>query len=347
MMNSNAKGIVISEGRAARLSHRNPRQAEMRFNMSNESERFIDDASAIGTGNNFATILQVNSPRAMGANKIGSGGDVCIPGPNGVKVYSTPPGFTIQVVHGQTFWVIWPSARSEGKSGPIDTCFGKPPEARWLPDPQRSGKQALLMPGGAKVRETVYISAVVDGVPTVLIFGAPEHKEGANLYNAARDIRLDVDGSGDLTGCVGAKFRITTDLAHGSEGGPYYAYRWRLAGVLGQPDGPTAEEAKAAKALRAAAVREERRGAQAWKIEEQARKAALLNAPRPVIEHRPMGMPPGPRPTITSGPQMHWMDPRLSGRDRQEPPPPPPPDRYDGPDDGLDDLPNFGAPQRR
>jgi hypothetical protein len=298
-------------------------------------ERFIDDASPIRTGGNFVTILQVNSPGAMGENKIGSGGDICVPGPSGIKVYSTPPGLLIQIVHGQTLWPIWSSVRSEGKSGPIDTCFGRPPEARWLPDPQRPGKQALLMPGGAKVKETVYISALIDGVPTVLIFGAPEHKEGAALYNAARDIRLDVDGSGDLIGCVGAKFRVTTGLAHGSGGEPYYAYRWKLAGVVGQPDGPTAEEAKAAKPLRAAAVREERRGAQAWKIEEQARKAALLNAPPPTVEHRPMA-PPGPRPVITSGRQpqgqTHWMDPKLSGQHA------PPPDRYDGPND---DLPSF------
>jgi hypothetical protein len=310
--------------------------------MSSENERFIDDAPGIKTGTSLVTILQVNSPRAMGESRIGNGGDILLPGPDGIRVISGKTGFQLQIIHAHTYFVIWPSTRSAGKAGPVDICFGKPPEARWLPDPQRPGKDAFQMPGGGKVRETVYVSAWTDGHSVVLPFAAPQHKEGADLYNAAIAIARDVDGSGDLVKCVAANFRITTDIDHGGGGEPYYAFRWRLAGVLGEREGPSIEEARAGKVLRAAAVREERRLEQAWKIEEAARRTSLINARPQVIEHQPFGgggvpMSERPRPVITSGREAGAYGEQSS----------PPPDRYDGPNDSFDDLPNFNAPQRR
>jgi len=118
--------------------------------MSAESERFIDDATAIKSGNNFVAVLQANSPKAMGENRIGNAGDICVPGPDGIKVYAGHTGVLAQILHGWTNYVIWPSNRAEGKSGPIDTSWGKPPEAKWVPDPQRPNRNAFLMPGGAR-----------------------------------------------------------------------------------------------------------------------------------------------------------------------------------------------------
>jgi len=312
--------------------------------MSAETERFIDDATAIKSGNNFVAVLQANSPKAMGENRIGNAGDIWVPGPDGIKVYAGHTGVLAQILHGWTNYVIWPSNRAEGKSGPIETSWGKPPEAKWVPDPQRPNRNAFLMPGGARVRATTFDHALIDGYPVIFPFAAPQHDEGADLYNAALAIAFDVDGSGDLIKCIGAKFRITTGVSHGVEGQPYYSFKWKLAGVLGEKDGPTPEEARAAKPLRAALVHEQRRQDAAWKIEEASRRTALINARPHVIEHQPFGgggvpMSERPRPVITSGPQT---------RRDQGPPPPAPPapshTQYDGPND---DLPDFGAPPRR
>jgi hypothetical protein len=142
----------------------------------------------------------------------------------------------------------WPSVRGAGSGGPLDRHSTMPSDANWVLDPA-TGRKVCLRDNGNKIEKTIYGHALIDGAPATFVFRSTAYPIGQRIANLAFHAKAAIDG--EEIRVVGAKWRITSRLESNDRG------RWSmpqidLIGKFGTRDGPTLEEARAAKALRIA-----------------------------------------------------------------------------------------------
>jgi hypothetical protein len=132
---------------------------------------------------------------------------------------------------------------------------------------------------------------------------------GKRFAADADRVRVQIDG--ETVRVVGATYRLSSSLDHrGTD--TWYGPRYEKLGLFGQPNGPTIELARTAKALRFEI-----------KAEEDRRKRELAAA-IPAVRPTPALISPG-APTFTSGVSGRWSD----LKSQAPPPPPPPPAPFD------------------
>jgi len=194
------------------------------------------------------------------------------------------------------------------------------------------------MPNGNRVEKTAYLNCIVEGELATFAFKPSALTPALSFAKSAEGISTKIDGRDYLV--VGAKWSIGTRL-ESNDLGQWFLPTFRLLGKLGEPKGPTLEEARRARDLRVGLKRE---AAEAAALAAPAATPALSVAtPRAPAPEAMISPPRAPgKATFTTG----HLDAKLNATGGQSPRAPgeprgfreaPPIERYDGPDDDLPD----------
>jgi hypothetical protein len=300
-----------------------------------DAGRYIDDHSDLDPrAMRPSKILQAVSPElAPGPDRLNAqAGDYLLYYEDGSsKVFPRIPGVETHPVAFVEKAMEWPGERGSG-AGPIAAHDFVPADAEWVVIDANGRKAHVRSSNGNRIEKTIFMHALVEGLPVTFSFRSTAYEIGARLGGEADRVRVQIDG--EMVRVCGAMFRLSSELDHkGSR--TWYAPRFEKVGVFGEKGGPSLEMVRKAKQLRFEFKAEEDRK----KKERLAAISAPNVAPVMIGDQRSPGTM-----TVSSG--RHWADPK-----RSEPPAPParsadpndrvddPNDRVDDPNDRVDDLP--------
>jgi hypothetical protein len=274
---------------------------------------YRDDKPDLDQRLRLSTILQALSPQlAPGSNwPDAKAGDILINYEDSEQLFPRVPGVTFQPIASVEFAVEWPPERGS-RSAPVAHHDFVPLDAEWLVG--ADGRKACRRPNGNRIEKTVYLHMLVGGFKTTFPFKSTAYNDGQSFSRATDKVRVEIDG--ETVRVVGAFWRMTSELERNDRGQTWFGPRFEQVGVLGQPTGPTIEQARVARDLRFE-----------FKLEEEKRKAVL-------------SAPPSPTPAITRGTttfttgierQRSWADPQPATQ--------PKPSVEPKLNDSIDDLP--------
>lgn len=214
---------------------------------------FIDDAPDLAPlGPRPIKLLQSNNPEVMRGHQAyvpgAEGGDFLVPRAGEIVPYKGTIGIEVIFVGFEECFLEWPAIRGVGNGGPLDRHPTIPTDANWVLDPS-TGSKVCLRANGNKVEKTIYGHALIEGAPATFVFRSTAYPIGHRLANLAFHARATIDG--EEIRVVGAKWRVTSRL-ESNDRGTWSVPQIDLIGKFGTRDGPTLEEARAAKALRIA-----------------------------------------------------------------------------------------------
>ena len=153
------------------------------------------------------------------------------------------------------------------RGAPIDHHDAAPLDAQWIEGPD--GRKSCRRPNGNRIERTIYLHALVDGQQVTFAFARTAYNVAQAFARDADKIRVTV--AGETVRICGGLWRMTS-VQERDGANSWYSPRFEKLGVLGEPNGPTLDVVRAAKALRFE-----------FKAEEAKRKAerALLSAVTP------------------------------------------------------------------
>ena len=256
-------------------------------------ERYRDDRPDIEQRLRLSTILQALSPAlAPGSNwPDAKAGDILINFEYSEELFPRVPGVKLQPIAAVEYAVEWLPERGS-RSAPVAHHPFVPLDAEWLVG--ADGRKACRRPNGNRIEKTIYLHMLVGGFKTTFPFKSTAYNDGKSFSSAADKVRVEVDG--EPVRVVGAFWQMTSEVERNDRGQTWFGPRFEKLGVLGQPNGPTLEQVKAARDLRFE-----------FKLEEEKQKAVL-------------SAPPSPTPALTRGTttfstgierrQRSWADPR-------------------------------------
>jgi hypothetical protein len=256
-------------------------------------ERYRDDKPDLDQRLRLSTILQALSPQlAPGSNwPDAKAGDIFINYEDSEELFPRVPGVKLQPIAAVEYAVEWLPERGS-RSAPVAHHPFVPLDAEWLVG--ADGRKACRRPNGNRIEKTIYLHMLVGGFKTTFPFKSTAYNDGKSFSSAADKVRVEVDG--EPVRVVGAFWQMTSEVERNDRGQTWFGPRFEKLGVLGQPNGPTLEQVKAARDLR-----------YEFKLEEEKRKAVL-------------SAPPSPTPALTRGTttfstgleprQRSWADPR-------------------------------------
>jgi hypothetical protein len=184
-----------------------------------------------------------------------------------------------------------------GSMTPPITHYRAPLDASWR---EVNGRRALIRSSsGNRCEKTLYQFGLVNGSRVTFAHRSTGYQIGRDFYDELDRIKVTVDSA--TVRMVGAKYRVFGELTPPNDRGErWYAMHYQRLGILGEPNGPTLDEVRMARVIRA-----ELRAEEACQKEEYAALSVLK--PTPALGRRTM--------SITTGnidrPQS-WADPRLS-----------------------------------
>jgi hypothetical protein len=236
--------------------------------MSYEAQKFVDDASDLDPRLRLSTILQAGSPAVAAGSDYPEArpGDFHLAFEDGSeKLVPRTLGVTLLPVVCVEKAVEWPADRS-ARGAPIDHHDVMPLDAQWV---EFDGRRSCRRPNGNRVEKTIYCRLLVGGLHTTFAFKSGAYSIAQDFARAADAVRVTVDG--EVVRVAGALWKMTSELER-KDSYTWYSPRFEKIGVLGQPNGPSLDLVRAAKALRFE-----------FKIEEAKRKAerASLSAVTP------------------------------------------------------------------
>ena len=204
-----------------------------------------------------------------------------------------------------------------GSGAPPISHYRPPVDAEWR---EAGGRRAYLRANGNRLEKTIYQFGLVDGFRVTFSHRSTGYQIGQELADELDRIRVTVDGQ-TMRVC-GAKYKLFSELTPPNDRGErWYAMRYERLGILGEPNGPTLEEVRFARDIRAELKVEEER---------QKQEFAALAAVKPTPALGRTGSI-----SFTSGIDRprSWADPR-----RPEIVDPKPADKAAKPADPSDDL---------
>jgi hypothetical protein len=240
-------------------------------------ERYRDDKPDLDQRLRLSTILQALSPQlAPGSNWCDAkAGDILINYEDSEELFPRIPGVTIQPVVSVEKAVEWLPERGS-KSAPVAHHDFVPLDAEWLVG--ADGRKSCRRPNGNRIEKTVFLHMLVNGFKATFPFKSTAYNDGQSFSRATDKVRVEIDG--ETVRVVGAFWRMTSELERNDRGQTWFGPRFEKLGVLGQPNGPTLEQVKAARDLRFE-----------FKLEEEKRKE----------ERAALSAPPSPTPALTRG----------------------------------------------
>ena len=215
--------------------------------MSYEAKKFVDDESDLEQRLCLSTILQALSPAVAAGSDYPEArpGDFLLAFEDGSeKLVPRPLGVTFIPVAAAAYAVEWPADRGS-RSAPIAHHDAVPLDAQWTEGPD--GRKACLRPGGARIEKTVYIHMLVGGLKTTFALKSTAYSIGQDFARDADKVRVTVDG--EVVRVAGALWKMTSELERRNSY-TWYSPRFEKIGVLGQPNGPSIDLVRVAKAAR-------------------------------------------------------------------------------------------------
>ena len=148
-----------------------------------------------------------------------------------------------------------------GSMTPPITHYRMPLDAEWRD--VGGGRRACLRPNGNRCERTIYQFGLVNGFRVTFAHRSTGFKTGQELGDELDRVRVTVDGA--TVRVVGAKYKLFSELTPPNDRGErWYALRYTRLGVLGEPNGPTIEEVRVARDIRAELRAEEARQRQEY-----------------------------------------------------------------------------------
>jgi hypothetical protein len=255
----------------------------------------------------------------MKLSKIGQPGSAeLVPGPNCLDAQAGdilayfPDGFwrVFAQVVGMLFipisfilrYVEWPPSRGSN-FGPVDVHFVEPADTEWVVIDASGLKKCIRTSNGNRIEETIFATFLVEGEPVTFGFKSTALKVVRSFQAAADRVRVQIDG--ELVRVVGAQYLLSSTP---ERKGPYtwHLPTFKRIGVYGEPNGPSLELVRKAKALRFEARIEE----------DRQRLAALPAPPAPPPQLIAPGQPPRGSQTVTTG---RWSDPKPTEQSEAKP----------------------------
>jgi hypothetical protein len=267
--------------------------------MTEEASKYVDDHSDIAQNQRLSKILQaLSNELAPGPNRLegAAAGDI-------LAYFQDHPPILYPRVTGMPFvgvafielQVEWSPNR--GSSGPVAVHDFRPADAEWVVV-DTSGRKACIRSSNCnKIEKTIYMHALVEGMPITFPFKSTALGVGKRLSDDADRVRIQIDG--ETVRVVGAQYRLSSEP---ERDGSYTWYKptFIRLGVFGEPGGPSLELARKAKELRFKIKAEE-------DLKKRERLAAI-SAPSPTPPLLGVGQP--PRGTTTFATGVRWSDPK-------------------------------------
>jgi hypothetical protein len=160
-----------------------------------------------------------------------------------------------------------------GSMTPPITHYRMPLDAEWR---EVNGRRACIRSStGNRCERTIYQFGLVNGFRVTFVHRSTGFKTGQDLGEELARIKVPVDGA--MTHVCGAKYRLYSELTPPNDRGErWYALCYTRLGVLGEPNGPTIEEVRIARDIRAELRAEEERQKQEFAALSQVKPTAAL-----------------------------------------------------------------------
>ena len=161
-----------------------------------------------------------------------------------------------------------------GSMTPPTTHYRMPLSAEWR-DVGGGRRSCINSATGNRCERTIYQFGLVNGFRVTFAHRSTGFKTGQELGDELYRLRMTIDGA--TARVVGAKYKLFSELTPPNDRGErWYALRYTRLGVLGEPNGPTIEEVRIARDIRAELRAEEERQKQEFAALSQVKPTAAL-----------------------------------------------------------------------
>jgi hypothetical protein len=248
-------------------------------------------------GPRLSTIIQAMSPELTPGPKYIEGakvGDIKLAFEDGSReARSDVSIITLAFIERLVEWA------PRGSMTPPITHYRAPLDASWR---EVNGRRALIRSStGNRCEKTLYQFGLVNGFRVTFAHRSTGYEIGRDFYDELDRIKVTVDGA--AAHMIGVKYKLFSALTPPNDRNErWYALRYTRLGILGEPGGPTIEEARIARD-----IRNELRAEEARQKEEYATLSVVK--PTPALGR------PGGSISYTTGAvdrPTSWADPRLS-----------------------------------
>jgi len=178
--------------------------------MTTELGKYVDDHSDLAQNLRLSKVLQAASGElAPGPNRLeAQAGDI-------VAYFQDHPLIVYPRVAGMPFVgvafieleVEWSPNR--GSSGPVAVHDFRPSDAEWVVVDTSGRKACIRSSNGNKIEKTIYMHALVEGMPITFPFKSRALRVGKRLSDDADRVRIQIDG--ETVRVVGAQYRLSSE----------------------------------------------------------------------------------------------------------------------------------------
>jgi hypothetical protein len=184
-----------------------------------------------------------------------------------------------------------------GSMTPPITHFRMPLDAEWR-DVGGGRRACIRSSTGNRCEKTIYQFGLINGFRVTFAHRSTGYAIGRDFSDELDRVRVTVDGA--TVRVVGAKYKLFSELTPPNDRGErWYALRYERQGILGEPNGPTVEEVRIARDIRAELRAEEERQKEEYAALPQVR-------PTPALGRGATSFTTG----LPAPPTRSWADPR-------------------------------------
>ena len=165
-----------------------------------------------------------------------------------------------------------------GSTAPPITHYRMPVDADWR-DVGGGRRACIRSSTGNRCERTIYQYSLVGGFRVAFAHRSTGYAIGRALSDELERIKVTVDGQVVLV--CGAKYRLFSELTPPNDRNERcYALRYEKLGVLGEPNGPTVEEVRFARDIRAALKADEAKQKEEYFALPAVKPTPALSAPK-------------------------------------------------------------------
>jgi hypothetical protein len=212
-------------------------------------QRYIDDKPDLDPKVRLAKLLQALSPAVAPGSPWPDAkpGDILASYEDASeKLFPRSQGMPLVPVAFAESAVEWAPERG-ARSAPIAHHDFVPLDAEWI---NVGGRKACVRSSnGNRIEKTVFLHMLVEGFRTTFAFSSTAYNIGQSFSRDADRVRVTIDG--ETVRVCGGLWLMSSELERDPQRGhTWYAPRFKLLGVLGEPAGPSLELVKQARDLR-------------------------------------------------------------------------------------------------
>jgi hypothetical protein len=209
--------------------------------------RYVDDTPDLDPRVHLSKLLQALSPACQPGSDWPDAkpGDFLLSFEDGTEqLFARGPGVKFQPIASTEKAVEWLPERGS-RSAPVEHHDFVPLDAQWI---DIGGRKQCLRPNGNRIERTVFVHMMVEGFKTSIALSSTAYDIGRTFSSAADKVRVTIDN--EILRVCGALWLMTSELERNNRAQTWFAPRFSKLGVLGEANGPTIEQVKAARDLR-------------------------------------------------------------------------------------------------